>query len=144
MRIEIRKNMVYLFNPGATSPIDYFTKSDIGRLLEGTKVSEYIFLLSRKSWMDKYTLYKLAQIIQRQFPKNNIDWWETFYPIEKEKLLNSLFKELQGSSLNKEQEKRSFSENLKLKLQLGIEIEKEGKDLILDKLKVNLKYYNLN
>lgn len=84
MNIELRNNMVYLYNPGASSPIDFFRKSDLARALQIGKyeVSEYIYLLSRKSWMDKNTLYELAGIIQREFPKNKINWEETYSIIE--------------------------------------------------------------
>lgn len=84
MVIELRNNMVYLYNPGAISPVDFFKKSDMARGLQIGKyeVSEYIYLLSRKSWMDKNTLYELARIIRREFPKNTINWEETYAIIE--------------------------------------------------------------
>ncbi len=84
MMIELRNNMVYLYNPGASSPVDFFKKSDMARGLQVSKyeVSEYIYLLSRKAWMDKNTLYEMTGIIQREFPKNTINWEETYTIIE--------------------------------------------------------------
>lgn len=142
MRIELRKNMVYLFTTGATSPIDFFRKKDIGRVLDGSKVSEYVFLLSRKSWMDKYTLYRLAQIIQRQFPKNQIDWRETFYPIEEKRVIKEILEEYRRSLNSKDSISNSIMENWKLEREL-VE-DKEVQLLIKDKLKVNLRHYGLS
>ena len=92
--------------------------------------------------MDKYTLYRLAQIIQRQFPKNQIDWWETFYPIEEKRVVKEILEEYRRSLNSKDSISNSIMENWKLEREL-VE-DKEVQLLIKDKLKVNLRHYGLN
>ncbi|MFD2514636.1 hypothetical protein ACFSRY_12240 [Pontibacter locisalis] len=52
-------------------------------------VSESIAHLSEKSWVTTQMLYELAEITQRLYPLNNIDWTQTFVPIEEEYFSNS-------------------------------------------------------
>jgi len=44
--------------------------------------SEWILQLQEKTWMQKETLYKLAQLINKHCPSHKIDWRETFLMVE--------------------------------------------------------------
>lgn len=46
------------------------------------ETSLWITNLMDKIWIDVGTLYQLAKIINTRFPKNTIDWRETFFLVE--------------------------------------------------------------
>lgn len=58
------------------------------KMEDGT--SEWIMQLMDKTWMDVGNLYRLAQYIKSEFPKNSIDWRKTFFIVEKGKYLDTL------------------------------------------------------
>jgi hypothetical protein len=54
-------------------------------------LSEWIMQLEEKTWMDSDALYRLAQFIKLEFPDNTIDWYNTFFVVEKGRFLEELF-----------------------------------------------------
>lgn len=64
-------------------------KAELPRTRDGS-YSEWIMHLLLKTWVSVGILYKLAQLIQREFPDNKINWKETFFAVEKSKYLDSL------------------------------------------------------
>lgn len=45
--------------------------------------SDWILHLKKKVWITSEVLYELAQLIKKRYPKISIDWFETFYDVEK-------------------------------------------------------------
>lgn len=144
MNIKLSGNMVSFYNIGNSLPVYFLKKSELAKSFKqnGFQVSECIDHLSRKNWMGIYDLYEFAALILKEFPHSTINWEETFYAIEKDKFINELFEEYQRSIQTKEDE-NSIVSNLQIKMQLGIEVEEEGKAGILEKLNNNLKFYGL-
>lgn len=145
MNIKLSRNMVNFYSEDRSFPKYFLRKSELAKSFKqnGFQVSECIDHLSRKNWMGVYDLYELAVLIQNEFPKSTINWEETFYAIEKDKFINELFEEYQRSIQMKEAKANSIVSNLQIKMQLGIEVEEEGKTGILEKLNNNLKFYGL-
>lgn len=145
MNIKLSGNMVNFYSAEKESSIYYFKRKELAnsKIIDGIEISEWIEHLQSKKWMSQFDLYNLAALIQTEFPNNTINWDETFYPVEKQSFINELFEEYQRSILPKEVKKSSLSDALLIKMQLGIEIEKEGKAEVLEKLQINLRHYGL-
>lgn len=145
MNIKLSGNMVSFYSIGKSSPVYFFKKSELVKSFKqnGFQISECIEHLQKKNWMDIFDLYKLATLIQKEFPQSTINWEETFYAIEKNKFIDELFEEYQRSIQMKKEKENSIVRNLEIKMQLGIEVEEEGKAGILENLNNNLKFYGL-
>ncbi len=50
--------------------------------------SEWIMQLLSKSWVTIDLLYDLAVLIEREFPDHSIDWYLTFFAVEKKNYLD--------------------------------------------------------
>ncbi len=73
---------VYIKDVDSTDVYYYIRFQELG-LRRVDKTSEWIMQLIEKSWIDLGTLYRLAQIIEFEFPDSGIDWRETFFIAEK-------------------------------------------------------------
>jgi hypothetical protein len=60
--------------------------------IEGTACATCILNLSDTSQLPTYVLYEIAFFIQQQYSYLNIDWFTTFYYVEKESYLKIAFK----------------------------------------------------
>ena len=79
--------------------------------IEGAVCAACILHLSDNSQLPTHVLYEIAFFIQKQYPYLNIDWFTTFYYVEKESYLRTAFemKELlegRTEDDNEEKEKR--------------------------------------
>src|SRR5699024_2375116 len=72
--------------------------------LEGATCAGCILQLSDNSQLPTHVLYEIAFFIQKQYPYLNIDWFTTFYFVEKESYLRAAFemKELLEGRTNEE------------------------------------------
>lgn len=52
--------------------------------------SEWVEHLQEKTWVNRELLYRIAQTIESEFPDNVIDWYKTFYQVEKQIYLESI------------------------------------------------------
>lgn len=86
-------------------------KQELPLTRDGDK-SEWIMHLLLKTWISTEILYKLAQVIQREFPGNKINWKETFFVVEKAKYLDTL-----GDVFAEKSE--SITKNLMTKIDFG-------------------------
>lgn len=145
MNIKLSGNLVNFYSSEKKMPIYFFKRKELAdsRIVKGLEISGWIEHLKNKKWMGKFDLYSLAVLIQKEFPKNTINWEETFYPIEKQDFIKELFEEYERSTLPKEAKKNSLFDALGIKMQLGMEVEKEGKAEVLEKLHINLKHWGL-
>lgn len=111
IQIKIEKDLVNFYDDNKDSPIYTIKKAElpITRTENGRKYSEWITHLMGKTWIDERDLYRLAVLIQKEFPENNIDWSETFFPVEKRQYLNHVKFTKDLISENKKQEKASKS-----------------------------------
>lgn len=78
--------------------------------IEGAACAACILHLSDNSQLPTAVLYEIAFYIQQQFPYLNIDWFTTFYYVEKESYLRTAFqmKEmLEGRTGNEQDELRA-------------------------------------
>jgi hypothetical protein len=99
--------------------------------------SEWIMQLFTKTWINTDILYKLAQLIKREFPDNIIDWRKTFFAVEKSKYLDSLGDVLTAKS-------DSITKNLFTKIELGLQKTNEDThEMVNEILEVRLKEFGL-
>jgi hypothetical protein len=59
--------------------------------IEGATCAACILQLSDNSQLPTHVLYEIAFFIQKQYPYLNIDWFTTFYYVEKESYLRAAF-----------------------------------------------------
>ena len=59
--------------------------------IEGTACASCILNLSDTTQLPTHVLYEIAFFIQQQYPYLNIDWFTTFYYVEKESYLKVAF-----------------------------------------------------
>jgi len=59
--------------------------------IEGAVCAACILQLSDNSQLPTHVLYEIAFFIQKQYPYLNIDWFTTFYYVEKESYLRTAF-----------------------------------------------------
>jgi hypothetical protein len=59
--------------------------------IEGANCAACILQLSDNSQLPTHVLYEIAFFIQKQYPYLNIDWFTTFYYVEKESYLRVAF-----------------------------------------------------
>ena len=80
MRIEIEDNIVDIYDMNSDDPIYSFPKDTLADVIysDGYCISEWINQLIGRTWIDAAILYKLAKLIQQEFPNNNIDWDITY------------------------------------------------------------------
>ena len=109
IQIKIEKDLVNFYVDDKDSPIYTIRKAElpVTRTENGRKYSEWIARLMGKTWIEERDLYKLAVLIQKEFPENNIDWSETFFPVEKRQYLNHVKFTKTLISENKKSEKAS-------------------------------------
>lgn len=69
--------------------------------LSSTNYSEMIQHLLNKKWVEKDTLYRLAQLTVEHFPHNEIDWLETFKMVERHFYHKALDKHEKAKNPNK-------------------------------------------
>ena len=60
--------------------------------IEGTACASCILDLSDNSQLPTHVLYEIAFFIQQQYPYLNIDWFTTFYYVEKESYIKTAFR----------------------------------------------------
>ena len=82
--------------------------------IEGATCAACILQLSDNSQLPTNVLYEIAFFIQKQYPYLNIDWFTTFYYVEKESYLRTAFemKELlegKNDEAGDETKKKRFS-----------------------------------
>lgn len=87
------------------SPIYSIRKDELPFTIteNGHKNSEWINHLMSKTWIEENALYELAVLIQKEFPKNDIHWEETFFPVEKRQYINHVKMTKNLASEDKEQ-----------------------------------------
>lgn len=75
-------------------PVHMIDKNSLPAILkvDGAPCSECIIKLSSSSYINMQLLYKIAYHIQKNFPENEIDWFTTFYHIEKSDYLEAAFR----------------------------------------------------
>lgn len=88
MKIEIQDNIVDIYNLNSDEPIYSFPKDTLAAAIysDGYYVSEWISHLICSTWINETILYKLAKLIQQEFPNNNIDWDITYKMINTSQL----------------------------------------------------------
>jgi hypothetical protein len=74
-------------------PVYSIDKNSLGAILqvEGAPCSECILQLAHSSFITTRLLYRIAFLIQKNFPENGIDWFTTFYHVEKTDYLQKAF-----------------------------------------------------
>lgn len=144
IQIEVQKNIVNFYKDDRESSIYSIRKDELPLAIDNGKykVSEWVYHLMSKTWIEGNTLYELAVLIQNEFPDNKINWVETFFPVEKGLYLDHVKKTKQLTSENK---KSSFSfRSLFESIETGIE---EQNDFIngevLKIVEINLQKYGL-
>ena len=60
----------------------FIRKEDLALKIDG-QLSDWVMQLMQKTWMDIATLYRLAQFIKTEHPDNSINWYNTFFIVEK-------------------------------------------------------------
>lgn len=140
IKILLNKEEVKLFKDGGESPIYTIRRAELAltRKENGYEVSEWIEHLILKSWIDENTLYSLAALIQKEFPENNINWQETFFPVEKRLYLNHVNK---TKKLISDDNESKFNFNkLVERIETGIEEQNEFvNDQVARIVEINLK-----
>lgn len=82
---------------------------------------------ANQTWISTEILYKLAQVIQREFPDNKISWKETFFIVEKAKYLDTLDDVLTEKS-------ESITKSLMNKIDFGQKETSEETHEIIDRI----------
>jgi hypothetical protein len=84
MKIEIVDNTVDIHNINSEDPIYSFPKDTLADVIysDGYCISEWINQLIGYTWIDAAILCKLAKLIKKEFPNNNIDWDVTYKMID--------------------------------------------------------------
>lgn len=74
-------------------PVYSIERDSLGSILEvdGAPCSECILQLTHCSFITTRMLYKIAFHIQKAFPENGIDWFTTFYHVEKTDYIQKAF-----------------------------------------------------
>ena len=74
-------------------PVYSIDKNSLGDILQvdGAPCSECILQLTHCSFITTRLLYRIAFQIQKSFPENGIDWFTTFYHVEKTDYLQKAF-----------------------------------------------------
>ena len=87
MKIEIKDNIVDIYNSNCEEPIYSFPKDTLADVIysDGYCISEWIKHLIGYTCIDATILYKLAKLIKQEFPNNNIDWDITYKMIDNSK-----------------------------------------------------------
>ena len=117
IQINFEENIVNFYKDDRESPIYQIRKDELPLTISenGHKNSEWISHLMTKTWMEENTLYELAVLIQNEFPENEINWQETFFPVEKRQYLNHVkaTKQLTSEKKNTEVNFDSLFESIK-------------------------------
>ncbi len=84
MKIEIKENIVDIYNINSDAPIYSFPKDALANVIysDGFYLSEWLNHLIGNTWIDEAILYKLAKLIKQEFPNSNIDWDVTYKMID--------------------------------------------------------------
>ncbi len=100
---------------GDTFPLYTLDEQTVQELvaLEGSSCSACILNLSDTSQLPTHVLYSIAFYIQKQYPYLYIDWFTTFYYVEKESYLKSAFRlkemlEYGGEEAEEDKRKKRF------------------------------------
>lgn len=137
IQVILEKDFVNFYNNDKSSPI-YSIEKDLlpeTRYENGKKISEWVAQITAATWIDGEVPYKLAQIIQKSFPNNDINWHETFFPVEKKNYLKWV-SEIKSEFENCEP--LSYTNQLKLSIYSGVT---ENNDDINEKItEIVLKY----
>src|SRR6478672_11533585 len=74
-------------------PVYSIDKNSLSNIMEvdGAPCAECILQLTHCSFITTRLLYKIAFHIQKNFPENSIDWFTTFYHVEKTDYLQKAF-----------------------------------------------------
>lgn len=143
IQIEIEKEQINFYKDGNSSAIYSIRRAELGQVRKenGNNLSEWIEHLILKSWIEGDALYNLAVIIQNEFPKNNINWEETFFPVEKRLYLNHV---KSTKNLLKEKTSKFDFKNLMEGIETGIEEQNDQvNNQVSEIVKINLKKFGL-
>jgi len=131
IQIKVEGNVVNLYKDDRDSPIYSIRKPELPltRKENGDEISEWIDHLMSKTWIEENTLYELATLINKEFPKNGIDWAATFFPVEKRQYLDhvKLTKRLASDGKKADVNTKSLFDSIKI----GIE---ESNDFVNGKI----------
>ena len=89
IHIEVKEDSVYFITTDNQEIIYDISKQHLPRTDEDN-ISEWIMQLRHKTWIKTEILYQIASIIKKEFPKNTINWNETFFIVEKVNYLEAL------------------------------------------------------
>jgi len=121
IEIKIEGKIVNLYKDDRESPIYQIRKAELPLTIteNGYLCSEWISHLMTKTWIEESALYELARIIQNEFPENNINWEETFFPVEKRLYLNhvKMTKKITDEKKNSEVNFDSLMESIEIGLE---------------------------
>lgn len=78
IKLKITNNSVDFFKDGKSTPIYQIPKVNLAETLNNGNSSLWINQLLSKSWIEEQALYEFSEIIQKEFPNNNIDWKSTY------------------------------------------------------------------
>ncbi|PCI01169.1 MAG: hypothetical protein COB81_07620 [Flavobacteriaceae bacterium] len=138
--IKIETHQINLYKDDSDSPIYSIRKDDLWHTrIQGEHIiSDWIPHLMLKTWIEKHILYKLATVIQKEFPDNKIDWSVTFFQVEKSQYLNHVKKTKHLISSSKKSD--TGVEDLFESIEIGVE---EQNDFVNSKVseivKINLQ-----
>lgn len=137
MKIEIKDNNVNIYNNNRTELIYSIQKNTLAGVIDcnGNKVSEWIHQLMDKTWIEKNTLYNLAKLIQLKFPNNNIDWFNTFFMVEKKQYIEQV-KQVKDLVLARDSSQTDF-DSLFEAVNIGIEENNDFTNNVISKTVIN-------
>jgi hypothetical protein len=84
--IDVSENLVRLIDRDNNDFVYEIRKQELP-IIRNDGYSEWIMHLVSKTWIDIKTLYELAVTISILFPDNKIDWYKTFFVVEKKNYL---------------------------------------------------------
>ncbi|MBY8963156.1 hypothetical protein KJK34_10370 [Flavobacterium sp. D11R37] len=141
--IRVEEDIVNFYKDGRSKPIYFIERAKLYLTREdkGILVSEWIEHLILKSWIEAEALYELARLIQKEFPDNKINWYETFFPVEKWQYLQHVkhtTKLISGT--NSEVNFKSLMDGI----QAGIDEQRSDVNAEINKIvEMNLRQFNL-
>jgi hypothetical protein len=125
-----------IFMDSSSNEIYNIRKEELPEIRD-KEYSEWIMQLLTKMWVTIEALYNLAVIIENEFPDNSINWYKTFYVVEKKNFL-----EFAGDILLPDE--KSSARQLINKVELGQkETNAETHQIIDEIVKGKLEEYNL-
>jgi len=129
---EVKKRFILIVDMNNGNTVYDIRRSELP-MMRDSYYSEWIMQLMTKTWIDTKTLYDLAVLISTFFPENKIDWYKTFYIVEKKDYLHFAEEQLLPET--------AFSaEDLLNSIEFG---QNQTSDIIDKIVKQRLEEYNL-